>query len=540
MQAYSYTQNISRNAQSASLPKHGAALPPALIVQGTSSSAGKSLLVAALCRLLKREGLNVAPFKAQNMSLNSWVTIDGREMGIAQALQARACGLCPDARMNPILLKPMGEKGSQIILLGKPVGAMPYSEYIKIKPRVWEAVKGAYASLSAGRDIMVIEGAGSPAEINLREHDIVNMAMAHHAGAAVLLVADIDRGGAFASLAGTMALLDSADQSLIAGFILNKFRGDKSLLAPALREIEKRCQRPFFGVIPMIPNLRLPEEDSATLGARQARPVANALDVAIINLAGISNIADWDALAREPDIQTRLVNRASELGEPDLVILPGSRTVAAALAGLRTSGLDKALQNYADGCAAKGRGNLVGVCAGLQILGQSIEDPHGIEAGGRQEGLALLPLACRFGPLKILAWRKGRINLGDAWQACSGYEIHHGRITELAACGHPLIGENGEALAYGANSGAICRVWGAWLHGIFDNDGFRNAFLSRLRREAGLPERAPTRYDPDAELDRLADIVGENLDLAAILALAQKNEKARGESFQDSARRDSG
>lgn len=378
------------------------ALPPALMFQGTCSNAGKSLLAAALCRLLARRGLKVAPFKAQNMSLNSFVTPDGGEMGRAQVLQAAACGLPADVRMNPVLLKPTSDTGSQVIVLGRPVGRMRVGEYLRYKPEAWKAVRRAYRSLAAGMDVMVLEGAGSPAEINLKAHDIVNMRMARHAGAKVLLVADIDRGGAFAALAGTMSLLGRADRARVSGYILNKFRGDPALLDPALVAVARRTRKPFFGVVPMIPDLQLPEEDSVSFksgltpglhaGSAPEARASEMLDIAVVDLPHISNATDLDALRAEPGVRVRVIRRPDEWGEPQAVILPGSRNSIADLRFMQATGLACAVRRFAEKCQDSGQGALVGICGGLQILGQRLGDPLGLEEGGEESGLGLLPL----------------------------------------------------------------------------------------------------------------------------------------------------
>ena len=510
--------------------------PPALMVQGTCSDAGKSLITAALCRLFARRGLRVAPFKAQNMALNSFVTLKGEEMGRAQALQAAACGLEPDARMNPVLLKPVSDQGSQVIVLGRPVGMMRVREYMAYKRRAWQAVCRAWAELSAGKDLMLLEGAGSPAEINLRRHDIVNMRMAAHAGARVLLVADIDRGGAFAALAGTMSLLGRADRARVAGYALNRFRGDASLLGPALAAVSRRTRRPFVGVIPMIPDLRLPEEDSVSfkLGkspgiAAPGLPTSGAsaplLDVALIDLPHISNVTDCDALRVEPGLRLRMVRRPEELGAPALVILPGSRNSLKDMEFLRASGLADALCAHARACLARRRGMVAGICGGLQLLGNRIHDPLGLEAGtgGARSvpGLGLLPLVTELAPGKTLRRTEGTAlpELAGAALPVAGYEIHHGVSESLGA---PVImrDKEGEALGWGSlDAGNTARIWGSYLHGVFDSDSFRHALLGRLRREAALPPLPGARWDLGPELDRVADVVAASLDMAAIEAL---------------------
>lgn len=506
---------------------------PALMVQGTCSDAGKSLIAAALCRLFARRGLKVAPFKAQNMALNSFVTLAGEEMGRAQALQAAACGLEPDARMNPVLLKPTGDQGSQVIVLGRPVGMMRVREYLAYKRHAWRAVRRAWAELARGRDLMVLEGAGSPAEINLRRHDIVNMRMAAHAGAKVLLVADIDRGGAFAALAGTMALLGRADRARVAGFALNRFRGDGSLLAPAMEAVSRRTRRPFFGVIPMIPGLRLPEEDSVSfklgkspgMGTGNEPGAPGLLDAALIDLPHISNVTDCDALRAEPGLRLRAVRRPEELGRPRLVILPGSRNSMADMAFLRATGLGDALRAHALQCLEAGSGAVVGICGGLQLLGERIDDPLGLEAGEGGErtlaGLGLLPLATELAPGKTLRRTEGTALPALAGEALpvAGYEIHHG-VSESRGAPVIMRDREGQALGWGRlDASHTARIWGTYLHGVFDGDGFRHALLGRLRREAGLAPLAGAAWDLGPELDRVADVVAASLDMAAIDAL---------------------
>lgn len=529
-----------------SASRQARALPPALMVQGTCSNAGKSLLTAALCRLLARRGLRVAPFKAQNMALNSFVTSDGKEMGRAQVLQAAACGLAPDVRMNPVLLKPTSNTGSQVIVLGEPVGQMRVAEYLRYKPTAWKAVRRAYNSLAADMDVMVLEGAGSPAEINLKAHDIVNMRMARHAGAVVALVADIDRGGAFAALAGTMALLTRAERSRVGGFILNKFRGDASLLDPALSLLHRRTGKPFWGVVPMLENLRLPEEDSVSFkqgltpglvsGLHAGAPEAGQLDIVVPDLPHLSNATDLDALRDEPGVRLRIVRSAEHWGEPHAVILPGSRNTVDDLRFLQRSGLAQSVHDFASRCLQQGRGAVVGICGGLQMLGTEIADPLGLEEGGCEPGLGLLPLGT-----KLLAAKRLRRTCGWAHpcltgldrQSVCGYEIHHGQTAVMSALvsavaspdltGQPSVrvvmaDSEEQPLGWGiCDAQGRARVWGSYLHGLFDVDSFRHAFLQSLRSEAGLPPAPLATYGLGPELDRLADAVEESLDMPAIL-----------------------
>ncbi|MDR2745626.1 MAG: cobyric acid synthase [Desulfovibrio sp.] len=507
---------------------------PALMVQGVSSNAGKSLLAAALCRIFARRGLSVAPFKAQNMALNSFVTRDGKEMGRAQALQAQACGMEADVRMNPVLLKPTSRAGSQIIVMGAPVGLMRAREYQQYKTTVWKAVRTAYRGLSDGRDVMVLEGAGSPAEINLKAYDIVNMRMARFAGARVLLVADIDRGGAFAGVVGTMSLLGRADRGRVAGYVLNKFRGDASLLEPALAAVSLRTRKPFLGIVPMLTDLRLPEEDSvgfkegdiprifsapapSDLAARQC------LDIAVVDLPYISNFTDLDALRYEPGVRVRTIRAAVDMGRPDAIILPGSKNTLADLRFLRESGLAGGLCRY----AGEG-GTLVGICGGLQLLGKTIADPLGLEDGGEAPALGLLPLHTLLGSEKQLRRVEGKAfaALAESEAAVAGYEIHHGVTApdgDIAPV--PVLEDRqGRIIGWGRrglDGGAS--VWGTYLHGIFDMDAFRHAFLNRLRRKAGFALLSGIVYSIGPELDRLADTVEQCLDMKAVYSLIGEN-----------------
>lgn len=487
---------------------------PAIMFQGTSSNAGKSLLAAAMCRILLQDGFSVAPFKSQNMSLNSFVTGKGGEMGRAQVLQAQACRLEPDARMNPILLKPSSDVGSQVIVMGKPVGAMRVMQYVRYKPTAFAIAKTAYDELANAHDVMVIEGAGSPAEVNLKAHDIVNMAMASYAGAKVLLVSDIDRGGSFASLLGTMDCLSEAERALTAGYVLNRFRGDPSLLDDALSFMVRATGKEVLGVVPNIDDHGLPEEDSVSfkvaLGGAD-KPSA-ALDIAILDLAHISNFTDFDALAVEPDVAVRVVRRAEDLRTPDAVILPGSKNTIADLADLRRRGLAAAVTAL----AATGKVEIVGVCAGLQMLGTSVGDPHGLETDkGGAAGLGLLPIATELAPEKTLLRSEARDT--PTGQGLRGYEIHHGVTVINGDCEIAATRSDGAAIGYAARGGM---VWGSYLHGLFDADGFRRAWLDGLRARKGLPPvGAITPYDLEPALERLAAIVRQSLDMNKIRAL---------------------
>lgn len=490
---------------------------PALMFQGTASNVGKSLFVAALCRILRQDGFSPAPFKAQNMSLNSAVTPNGGEISRAQALQAQACGLEPDRRMNPILLKPNSETGSQVIVLGRPQGHMDVATYIQAKTRLRKLACDAYDSLASEHDVMVLEGAGSPAEINLKNHDLVNMAMARHARAAVLLVGDIDRGGVFAALAGTLDLLETWERDQVRGLVLNKFRGQRSLLDPALTWITQRTGKPVLGVVPHIPDLALPEEDSVTFkqGGLYRRKNGQAeLDVACLDFPHISNFTDLDALTGEPDVSLRLVRQGDELGQPDLLILPGSKNVLADLAFLRERNLDAAI------CALTGSGatQIVGICGGLQMLGQTVSDPHGLESSSANEahGLGILPIRTRLEREKVIC-RTTAAHLPSGL-TISGYEIHHGR-TDLAGPGLEAVlrAEDSRIVGCALPNG---NVWGTYLHGVFDDPAFRRHVLNTIRKRKGFAPLAPNpSRDVEAGLDRLADIVRKNLDMHRIYDL---------------------
>lgn len=484
------------------------------MLQGTSSNAGKSVLTAALCRILLQDGFSVAPFKAQNMALNSFVTPDGCEIGRAQAVQAAACRLEPDTRMNPVLLKPSSDTGSQVIVLGKPVGNMRVKEYVRYKGTAFSTVKDAYDSLATEHDVLVLEGAGSPAEINLKAHDIVNMQMARYAKAKVLLVGDIDRGGVFASLVGTLELLDEWEKDLVVGLVLNRFRGDASLLDSALTFTTERTGKPFLGVVPHVVDLGLPEEDSVTFKEEFGRRVPqgdDTVDIALIDLPHIANFTDVDALTVEPDVSLRIVRRAEELGSPDAVIIPGSKNTLGDLQWLRAGGIAQALV----ACAEKEQPPvIVGICGGFQMLGRRVADPLGIESGDSAEGLGILPVVTEMGREKVLVRAEGtHIRSGES---VYGYEIHHGktvleRDTETTVCFR---------LRDGREAGVACEdSWGTYLHGVFDADGFRRHFIDSLRIRRGKePLGIVATYSLEPALDRLAQVTREALNMSAIYA----------------------
>jgi adenosylcobyric acid synthase len=502
------------------------------MVLGTASHVGKSVLAAALCRILRQDGYDVAPFKAQNMALNSAATPEGLEIGRAQALQAEAAGLPPSVDMNPILLKPMGEARSQLVVRGRVAGTVRAREYHARRSReLFGVVKASYARLAARHDVVVIEGAGSPAEVNLRRTDIVNMRMAHAARASCLLAADVDRGGVFGALLGTLALLPARDRRRVKGFVVNRFRGDPRVFDPGVAFLERRLRRPCLGVVPYLPDLGLDEEDSVALEALRApsraawpaeRGRGRRLRVAVVALPRISNFTDFAPLAAEPSVYLAYVSRPADLAEADAVVLPGTKQTLDDLGWLRATGLAAAIR----GAAAR-RVPVIGICGGLQILGQTIADPHGMETGGRRAGLGLLPLRTTLGREKVTVRVRARLAAPSLFGQrvrvgpFAGYEIHLGS-TAADHAAHPLLrvrreGE-GEETADGASS-ADGRVIGTYLHGFFDHDPLRHALVKALRASAGLAapaSLAPVHAEREARLDRLAAHVRRALDVKRI------------------------
>jgi len=484
-----------------------AGLRGALMVCGTTSDAGKSRVVTGLCRALARQGIRVAPFKAQNMALNSFVTSTGHEIGRAQGVQALAAGVEPEVDMNPILLKPSSDRTSQVIVQGVPVGHLDAAAYHAAKPGLRDTVLAALHRLRARFDVVLLEGAGSPAEINLLDADLVNLWLADAAAVPAVVVGDIDRGGVFASLFGTVALLPDHLRRCVAGFVINKFRGDPALLAPGLADLESRTGVPTLGVLPWLEGLDLDAEDSLALrrpwGAAGSGP--EALDVCVVRFPRISNFTDVDALALEPGVSVRYADSAVALGHPDLVILPGTKATVADLAWLRERGLDVALG------ALVGTTTILGICGGYQMLGRSIED--GIESGaGSIEGLGHLAAMTRFEEDKITRPRQGTA-LGCP---VTGYQIHHGRTASDAPW---IVLDDRWGQHHDGAADVDAGLFGTTVHGLFESDDFRVEFLDAVATRRGKQFRrsglsfAGAR---EAQFDRLGDLVEAHLDMAAI------------------------
>ena len=480
----------------------------AIMIQGTTSSAGKSLMTAALCRIFANDGRSVCPFKSQNMSLNSYVTSEGLEMGRAQVLQAQAARIEPSVLMNPILLKPTTNRKSQVILKGKPFRNMDAVEYFAFKPSLKPMILEVYRELAAACDVVVIEGAGSPAEINLMEHDIVNMGMAEMADAPVLLVADIDLGGVFASIYGTIMLLPPEQRRRIKGVIINKFRGDVALLQPGLDQIKALTGVPVIGVIPYIPDLRLDEEDSATRFNRRA---AGQIDICVVKLPRLSNFTDFDAFRAEPDVSVRYIASAAEIGAADVLIFPGSKNTIEDLRWAKQAGFADVLRHFP--------GVVFGMCGGYQMLGATIVDTDGWEVGkGETEaGFGLFPTTTLFQGEKITA----NVSGAAFGVPVSGYEIHAGKTVGNTQPFVNITNREGNAVNYADGDMRDDRVFGTYLHGIFDSGAFRSAFLNRLRRAKSIAEQSGTDLNQqrDAEIERLAATVREHLDMQRVNAL---------------------
>jgi adenosylcobyric acid synthase len=487
------------------------------MVCGTTSDAGKSAVTAGLCRLLARRGVKVAPFKAQNMALNSYVTPSGHEIGRAQGVQALAAGAVPEVAMNPILLKPTGERTSQVVVRGRPWAHMDAATYHRTKPQLLAVVLEALADLRSRFDVIICEGAGSPAEINLLDHDIVNLRVAKAAGFPAIVVGDIDRGGVFAALYGTVALLPDDLRPLVKGFVINKLRGDPALLAGGPDDLQRRTGVPTIAVLPYLHDVALDAEDSLALDGRRPRPRSpqshkpppgDTIDVAVIRLPRIANFTDLDALAIEPGVSVRMVETPSALGDPDLVIIPGTKATVADFEWLKGRGLLAAI------AATEPTTTVLGICGGFQMMGRTITDP--VEAGRPHpiEGAGWLPVDTVFEPEKVTRQRRGRA-LGHR---VTGYQIHHGR-TGTTDPAWALLDD-----AYGAApDGAVTgRFAGTTLHGLFEEDGFRAAFLTQIataRAKTWRPDGVSFAAARDDQIDRLADMLEAHMDLRALEAL---------------------
>lgn len=503
-----------------------------IMIQGTGSGVGKSILVTALCRIFKQDGYRVAPFKAQNMALNSGVTKDGKEMARAQITQAQACSIEPVVEMNPILIKPTSDIGAQIILLGRPIGNMKAQEYHKYKPKLRKAVIESLDKLKSQYEIVVIEGAGSPAEINLKKHDLVNMNLARMADSPVILVADIDKGGAFAWIVGTLELLSKQERKRIKGIIINKFRGDEKLLKPGIDFIEKRCKKPVLGIIPYFKDIKIAEEDSVKLELRIANCELRIekISIAVIHLPHISNFTDFDVLEKEKDVSLRYVQDGDALGNPDLIIIPGTKNTIDDLWYLKETGL-------ANQIVSTPYSLLIGICGGYQMLGQEIQDPYGVESSmGKIEGLGLLNIITTLEKDKTTFQIKAVLET-DVFNInnlkIEGYEIHAGNtlLLENTRSLFRIVKRGGKKVDI--LDGVISqdsKIMGTYIHGLFDNDSFRYALLNYLRDKKGLPsiskvDRFNAKQIKEKEYDKLANLVREKLDMKKIYRICNLGDR---------------
>ena len=493
--------------------------PPAnaVAILGTGSDVGKSLIVAGIWRLLARKGIRVAPFKAQNMALNSFVTLDGGEIGRAQALQAQACGIEPTVEMNPILLKPESDSRSQVVVKGKVYEALDALAYFERKEALFNIVRDCYARLAGEYECVVIEGAGSAAEINLRDRDIVNWPVVELADGSVVLVADIDRGGVFAQIIGTLDLLAPHERRLVHGVIVNKFRGDRRLFEDGVRMLEARTGLPVLGVVPFLRDLRLDQEDSLDLArSRSVQFKADCTNVAVVLLPRMSNFTDFNALAAEKDVALRFAASPEDLQGADVVIVPGTKNTLEDLDYLVTSGFPVAVASH-----VQSGGELVGICGGYQMLGQEIADPKGLERGGMSKGLGFLDVRTELDAPKICrqVLATSLLHGIEPHAPVRGYEIHMGRTSggavtpcfqiEASEIFHgPTMGDEGAASENG-------RVWGTSIHGLFDQAGFRRGWLNRARRRKGLPPISLS----ESELDRWADHLEEHLNMGRVYSI---------------------
>lgn len=490
-----------------------------IMIQGTMSNAGKSLIAAGLCRIFMKDGYSVAPFKSQNMALNSFITSENLEIGRAQAVQAEACGIEPLAAMNPILLKPVTDMGSQVIVMGKAIGNMKAMDYYKKKKDFIPVIKKAYNYLSSKHDIVVIEGAGSPAEINLKNDDIVNMGMAEIADSPVLLVGDIDRGGVFAQLKGTVDLLERDEQQRIKGFIINKFRGDKIILDPGLDMLKALCGKEVLGVVPFM-DVDIEEEDSLYEGFSKKQSTAM-IDIAVIRLPKISNFTDFQALELDSLVSVRYVGNISELKNPDVIIIPGTKNTITDLRWLRETGIEAAVLKQAE------KGTVIfGICGGYQMLGEKIVDSHNTEGGGEIRGMGLLPVITEFDTVKTTVSVTDKTSeLKGIFSPLSskkikGYEIHMGKsfFTE------------DYAQSFTQNGGCCSdNVIGTYIHGVFDEEDFRSAFIDMLCGIKGIDRQSNHSINykeyRNQQYDKLADILRDSLDMEKIYSILKERNR---------------
>lgn len=491
-------------------------LPKALMIQGTSSNAGKSLIVTALCRIMRRNGINVAPFKAQNMSLQSFITKDGGEIGLAQAIQAFAAKVEPDIYMNPVLLKASGEQGSQVIVHGKVYKTMKPKEYYSEREKLWKAVTYSLDYLKTKHELLIIEGAGSPAEINLIEHDIVNMAVAEYLNAPVIIVGDIDRGGVFASIYGTVKLL-KFHETLIKGFIINKFRGDFDILVPGIKEIENLINKPCIGIIPYLKNAGISAEDGFSLTSsinNQISLLTGTIKIVVLRLRYISNFSDFDPLKIEPDVELIYSLRKEDLLNADIIIIPGSKKTIEDLKLIKELGVDELLRKL-----SKNRTGIIGICGGFQMLGKKLIDPHGVESSLKEiDGIGLLPVETIFHPYKITTQVEGYVNSKPSI-TIKGYEIHMGETSGEINLFHIKRLATGESIFDGATRE---NIWGTYIHGIFENDSFRRLIINKHRVKKGLkPVEFISSWQKIKEdfIEKLADNIASSLSMERIWRL---------------------
>ena len=497
----------------------------AIMVQGTMSNAGKSLLAAGLCRIFKQDGYKVAPFKSQNMALNSFITEEGLEMGRAQVMQAEAAGIAPSVLMNPILLKPTNDVGSQVIVNGEVLGTMSARDYFRYKKKLVPDIMKAYETLAAENDIIVIEGAGSPAEINLKEEDIVNMGMAKMAKAPVLLVGDIDRGGVFAQLIGTVQLLEKEERDMVKGLIINKFRGDKTILEPGVKMLEEKSGISVVGVAPYM-QIQVEDEDSLTERFDKNQEIGQ-IDIAVIRTPRISNFTDFNPFESIPGVSLRYVKTPGELGNPDLILLPGTKNTMGDLKWLRESGMEALILKEAS------RGTLIfGICGGYQMLGETLSDPYGVEEGGSMKGMGLLPIETVFTKEKTRTRVRGTIGTitgpyaGLSGAETEGYEIHMGETLlkegakSVLSITDTVTGQQKEDGAYRDN------VFGTYVHGVFDKEECAEALVRLIGEKKGLDVSSLTGVDfaafKETQYDILANTLRRHLDMKKIYEILEQ------------------